>query len=99
MPARIERYRPPRLKAEPTKEVAHYVSADWRARRIRILVRDAYTCRACGRVVYGKAAHVDHIVPLEDGGTDADANLQVLCISCHGVKTREEQRRKGHGRA
>jgi 5-methylcytosine-specific restriction protein A len=95
MPARLERYRPPRLKAEPTKEVEHYRTADWRARRVRILVRDSYTCRACVRVVYGKKAHVDHIRPLEDGGTDDDANLQVLCESCHGVKTREEQRRRG----
>jgi 5-methylcytosine-specific restriction protein A len=46
-------------------------------------------------VVYGKAAHVDHRVPLEDGGTDHDSNLQTLCESCHGAKTREEQRRKG----
>ena len=95
MPQAITRYRPPRLRAEPTKERAHYVSADWRARRIRILVRDAYRCRACGRVVYGRKAHVDHIRPLEDGGTDDDANLQVLCEADHGRKTREEQRRKG----
>ena len=95
MPARLQRYRPGRLKAAPTKEVEHYRTSDWRARRVRILVRDAYTCRSCGRVVYGKAAHVDHRVPLEDGGTDHDSNLQTLCESCHGAKTREEQRRKG----
>jgi 5-methylcytosine-specific restriction protein A len=46
-------------------------------------------------VAYAKAAHVDHIVPLEEGGTDDDANLQVLCHACHGKKTREEQRRRG----
>lgn len=96
MPARIERYKPGRLKAtEPTKEVAHYRTSDWKSRRVRILVRDAYRCRSCSRVAYGRAAHVDHVKPLEDGGTDDDANLQVLCQSCHGAKTREEQRRKG----
>jgi len=46
-------------------------------------------------VVYGQAAHVDHVQPLEDGGTDDDENLQTLCHSCHGTKTREEQRRRG----
>jgi len=46
-------------------------------------------------VCYGKDAHVDHNLPLEDNGTDADLNLQVLCSSCHGRKTRDEQRRKG----
>lgn len=95
MPSRIERYRPPRLKAPPTKEIEHYRTADWRARRIRILVRDAYRCQVCQRVVYGRAAHVDHIRPLEDGGTDADENLQVLCEAHHGAKTREEQRKRG----
>ena len=96
MPARIERWRPPvHLKARPTKERAHYTSKDWRARRKAILIRDAYRCRSCSRVAYGPAAHVDHILPLEEGGTDDEGNLQVLCESCHGRKTRAEQRRRG----
>lgn len=78
-----------------TKERAHYTSADWRARRLRILRRDSFICRSCSRVVYGQAAHVDHIKPLEEGGTDDDGNLQTLCRSCHGSKTRSEQRRRG----
>lgn len=96
MPSRIERYKPARLAASvPTKEVEHYRTADWRARRVRILTRDAYRCAVCSRVVYGRAAHVDHIVPLEEGGTDDDRNLQVLCEADHGRKTRQEQRRRG----
>jgi 5-methylcytosine-specific restriction protein A len=85
---------------KPAKEHAHYLTADWAAKRQRILLRDAYTCRAsgCSAVVSGKAAHVDHVVPLEDGGTDDDANLQTLCAACHGAKTRGEQRRRGHVR-
>jgi 5-methylcytosine-specific restriction protein A len=80
-----------------TKEVAHYRTADWRARRQRILLRDAYVCQAdgCGRVVSGRAAHVDHLVPLEEGGTDDDANLRTMCEVCHGKKTRGEMRRRG----
>jgi 5-methylcytosine-specific restriction protein A len=78
-----------------TKETAHYRTADWKARRLRILRRDAFVCAACRRVVYGQAAHVDHVQPLEEGGTDEDANLATLCSSCHGVKTRAEQRRRG----
>jgi 5-methylcytosine-specific restriction protein A len=95
MPDRVERWRPPRMRHVHTKERAHYVSAEWRARRERILIRDAYRCQACQRVVYGRKAHVDHIVPLEDGGTDAAGNLQTLCEACHGRKTRAEQGRKG----
>lgn len=96
MPARIERYVPPRLRSVvATKERDHYTSRDWRARRVGILVRDAFTCSSCRRAVWGPKAHVDHVVPLEDGGTDDAANLQTLCESCHGRKTREEQRRRG----
>lgn len=96
MPDRIRRWAPPRPTLKPSKERAHYTSRDWRARRLRILTRDAFTCRDCGRVTYGQAAHVDHIVPLEAGGTDADENLATRCSSCHGRKTRQEQRQRGH---
>ncbi len=95
MPSAIRNWKPPRLKCQPTKERAHYVSAEWRAIRQSILVRDAYVCAACGRVAHGAAAHVDHIRPLEEGGTDDAGNLQTLCESCHGRKTRAEQRRRG----
>ena len=96
MTQRVERWNPPRMRRTTrTKEVAHYRTADWKARRLRILRRDAFVCRACSRVIYGQAAHVDHVQPLEEGGTDEDANLQTLCQSCHGTKTRAEQRRRG----
>jgi 5-methylcytosine-specific restriction protein A len=96
MPARIERWKPPvYMKSKRTREQEHYKSNRWGLVRKRILVRDAYRCAACSRICYGKAAHVDHIVPLEDGGTDDDANLQTLCASCHGKKTRCEQGRNG----
>ena len=96
MPDAIRRWKPARSHAKPAKETAHYRTADWAARRLRILVRDAYTCRVCGVVVQGRDAHVDHILPIEDGGTDSDLNLQVLCASHHGAKTKAEQRAKGY---
>lgn len=96
MPDAIPRWRPPHQRGlRPAKERAHYISADWIARRQRILVRDAFICRSCGVVCHGKDAHVDHIVPLEDGGDDHSSNLQTLCASCHGRKTRGEQLAKG----
>ena len=97
MPDAIRRWRPPPVaKARPAKETAHYRTSDWSATRTRILVRDSFTCRSCGTVAHGKAAHVDHVTPLEQGGTDDDANLQTLCSSCHGRKTRAEQREAGY---
>ena len=37
---------------------------------------------------------VDHIVELCHGGTNDISNLQVLCPSCHSVKTRRAQTQK-----
>ena len=91
----IRRWRPKRSRVRPAKERAHYTSAAWRSLRTKVLIRDAMKCRGCG-IVCGASAHVDHILPLEDGGTDAEANLQTLCRSCHGRKTRNEQRRRGY---
>jgi 5-methylcytosine-specific restriction endonuclease McrA len=95
MPDAIKSYRPRRPRQLVTKERAHYVSAAWKAIRKAVLVRDAYTCRACGRVLAGADAQVDHVVPLEEGGTDALDNLQTLCLADHGRKTRAEQKRRG----
>ena len=48
-------------------------------------------CQTCERAVFGKGEiHLDHIVPLSQGGTDDDNNLQILCVSCHEDKTKEE---------
>ncbi len=50
--------------------------------RQRILKRDGYRCTHLDN---GQGCpvttnlHVDHIVPLSHGGSDADSNLRVLC--------------------
>jgi hypothetical protein len=55
--------------------------------RFRILQRDSYTCKACGR---GRdddvVLHVDHIVAIASGGTSDDENLQTLCADCNQGK-------------
>lgn len=96
MPGPIRCWQPLRARvARETKEAAHYQTSDWRARRQRIMLRDAFRCRDCGIVVAGKNCHVDHVIPLEEGGTDEDGNLVVRCARCHGRKTIGEQRRRG----
>lgn len=95
MPEKLKRWQPVRARRRETKERAHYHTADWKAKRLRVLLRDAFTCRDCGMVVSDKHAHADHIVPLEDGGSDDEANIVCRCDRCHGRKTVAEQRRKG----
>lgn len=59
--------------------------------RERIRERDGYCCKHCGIAV--KTGEVDHIKPLEHGGSNADANLQLLCRECHIKKTAND---RGH---
>lgn len=68
----------------------------WRRKRAAILLRDEYTCQACGLVTL--QLEVDHIVNRARGGLDDEANLQSLCVPCHKLKTVAEAA-AGAGRA
>jgi len=52
-------------------------------------------CTAAGRFVL--AEECDHKVPVWEGGTDADHNLQALCKDCHKAKTAIEATRRYAG--
>lgn len=59
--------------------------------RLRRLRRTNGLCERCidqGRVT--EATRVDHIKPLELGGSDEDSNTRNLCVPCHGVVTAEQ---------
>lgn len=60
--------------------------------RARILLRNGYTCQICGSGAGDPhpldptkklRLHIDHIVPVSQGGTDEDSNLRVLCSACN----------------
>jgi len=58
----------------------------WMATRALVLTEEPL-CRPClkkGRTTASE--EVDHIVALEDGGTDDRENLQGICGDCHKVK-------------
>lgn len=48
--------------------------------RTRILLRDEYNCRKCGR---RESLNIHHIQAVMDGGSDEDDNLITLCVPCH----------------
>lgn len=51
-------------------------------------------CEACeARGVVRLATQRDHRVPLAEGGTEDDANVQALCDDCHAEKSEGERRR------
>ena len=67
-------------------------SARWRRTRARQIARQPW----CGRCLHeGSSANpltADHIVPVAEGGAVFDeANLQILCVECNRIKTREDQ--------
>jgi 5-methylcytosine-specific restriction protein A len=101
MPQRIPTHRPLRLRTaqrrdesgRPNAAARGYCSIAWFKIRQGVLTRDAWQCQECGRVCANKReAHVDHITPKVNGGTDDLANLRTLCIRCHSRKTARETR-------
>ena len=76
-----------------------YGTKKWNETRRRIFIRDLYACQLCGKqlgIMRGDC-HCDHKQPRPRTagrehipGIDDEANLQVLCASCHSKKTRRE---------
>ncbi len=77
---------------------AWYSKPEWRRLRWRVLVRDLFTCRMCGRLEpESRNLVADHVRPHRgDAGLFWDeGNVQTLCKTCHdGAKQREEQGRR-----
>lgn len=56
----------------------------WRQVRHAVLLRDQHQCQIGGSNCAGMATHVDHIVPISEGGRRLDmANLRAACSVCN----------------
>lgn len=74
---------------------AWYKTARWRRLRWSVLLRDAFTCRKCGRIEGETSLLVaDHIVPHrgEERLFWDETNLQCLCKACHDTIKQSEER-------
>lgn len=89
---KASRVQPLDIKAGATKRIAGYT---WMKIRRAVMVRDQFACQACGRV--GTDHEVDHVVPLEQGGSNDMSNLSLLCVECHKAKTASEATRRAGG--
>ena len=67
---------------ERPSAAARGYDARWK-RLSKAILAEEPRCAGCGR----PATLVDHIVPLNDGGTNERSNLQPLCARCHNAKT------------
>jgi diadenosine tetraphosphate (Ap4A) HIT family hydrolase len=54
--------------------------------RYDIITRAGGRCEACGISSKDKALEVDHIVPVNQGGSNDLSNLQALCYTCNAQK-------------
>lgn len=60
--------------------------------RFRILMRDGFTCKKCGRSPIKSMdveLHVDHIIPWSKGGETVPGNLETKCEKCNLGKGNE----------
>ena len=92
MPTKAPTHKPKPVKAKThgrqdrqQRRALHTDTKAWRNQRERVLQRDAFTCRHCGR--YGN--QVDHT---RNNAADlvTDDELQTLCLACHSAKTMRE---------
>lgn len=77
------------IDSEPIPHAEREGSATVRA---EILERDGFACSQCGRGpdrVNRIWLEVDHIVPINRGGSNDPANLRALCNLCHRARGRE----------
>jgi 5-methylcytosine-specific restriction enzyme A len=73
----------------------------WQRKRQRVFERDGYLCQMHLRkgvevvvTLHGVLGGVcDHVVPLADGGSDYESNLQTICKACDKQKTHAESLR------
>lgn len=68
-------------------------------RMARIFAARDGKCHKCGRKLRpGDDYDFDHIIALENGGTDEDSNIAPCCDWCHIEKTSDDHAAAGHSR-
>jgi 5-methylcytosine-specific restriction enzyme A len=74
-----------------------YNSPRWRKLR-RIFLNENPLCISCKDMGVVTAAHVvDHIIPINEGGSAWDQmNFQAMCHICHNKKSANESHRNRH---
>jgi len=77
----------------PASQVKRTTGRKLQAQRAALFLREPL-CRVCAVAGRHTLATIrDHIVPLAEGGTDDDDNVQPICKPCHDGKTLAESLR------
>jgi 5-methylcytosine-specific restriction endonuclease McrA len=59
------------------------------ATKKKVAASQGWTCASCQELLPA-TYQVDHIIPLDLGGSNDILNLQALCPLCHSTKTQQE---------
>lgn len=51
--------------------------------RFEVFKRDSFRCSYCGRTPPDVVLHVDHVIPVAEGGTNDEGNLTTSCQACN----------------
>ncbi|MGH0685831.1 HNH endonuclease [Bacillus mycoides] len=96
-----KRNKPPRKKKDKKNIYHHenkpfYNSKEWKHVRSQVYERERGCCQRCGRFVFGREAHVHHVIPIKKDATlklDQN-NLMLLCPVCHIKEENKENDKK-----
>jgi 5-methylcytosine-specific restriction endonuclease McrA len=67
--------------------------------RARVFALRCGRCHRCTRKLGPADAWIlEHLIALENGGTNDESNLEVTCTWCEPEKTAEDHQQAGHGR-
>lgn len=68
-----------------------YNSRAWKDTRSRVYERERGLCQRCKSFVFGRRAHVHHVVPIstDDSLKLDENNLRLLCPTCHTIEENE----------
>ena len=61
-------------------------SLEWTKARAEAKKSLPPVCVTCGKYLEGRDWTIDHIIPLNRGGTHDLVNLQSMCLECNGRK-------------
>ena len=73
-----------------------YNSDPWKAMRSYVYEREHGCCQLCGRFIFGRRAHVHHMVPIKANPLLAldENNLMLLCPTCHTIEENKDKEKK-----
>jgi len=76
-----DRYVDERIESKNDKVGYRYVSS--KVKKI-VYERDRGRCAECGRK---ENLEFDHIIPVSEGGSSTENNIQILCLACNRKKS------------